>query len=215
MLDDAKRRNSRPGTSRPERIAHRLRAACLAKGWDVGELARRAGVSRTTLYHLQRGETRHPRNATLNRIAVALDVPPDELTGDESTGPHADREHQFTRSSVFDRDTNTYVKVVCEDNPELFRGWNQGEWDELYSTFGTGGALNSEGVVESAQRINAKRETSRRLSLLLETHLADVTSSLIDALYKHVQPRGDLFAGPQLSALIDAHRDNEDPRREE
>lgn len=176
----------------PLRLAVRIRAGCLRKGWSFGQLAERAGVSRTTLYHLERGRISRPRLATLGRIAAALEFDPRQLAGlsgpvrpnwTEETG----REDERRR---FDRSTNTAVSDACRESPELFADWVPSEWDELYSTFGTGGPLTSEGVAETARRINHKRETVRQLQIVLETHLAEVAAGMVETLFRMVTPSG-------------------------
>jgi transcriptional regulator with XRE-family HTH domain len=49
------------------------------KGWGPDELANRAEISRTALYQIENGKTGLPRAATLRRIAVALEVPMENL----------------------------------------------------------------------------------------------------------------------------------------
>jgi transcriptional regulator with XRE-family HTH domain len=65
-----------------------------AKGWGPDELANRAEISRTALYQIESGKTGLPRAGTLRRIAVALEVPMEDLLGydDNSNGTEtADR----------------------------------------------------------------------------------------------------------------------------
>lgn len=95
----------------------------------------------------------------------------------------------------FDRLTNPVIDDVRAESPELFAGWTDAEWDQLYSTFGVGGALRAEGVREAASQIQRQRETVGRLQIVLETHLRDVAEELIGALFRLVQvslptPRG-------------------------
>jgi len=195
-------------------LAARFRACCLRKGWDIGELARHAGVSRTTLYHLERGMIRRPRISTLCKIAEALEVTPeqlwgtDELPDDNPSEPQAKTSTsspslQIVRSPRrktnsnnnsdwqrdFDRSTNCVVTEVYQESPELFAGWTDDEWDELYSTFGTGGPLTAEGVADATNRMNQKRETVRKLQIVLDTHLGDVAAKLIATLYQMVRPQ--------------------------
>ena len=61
----------------------------------------------------------------------------------------------------------------------------------LYSTFGEGGPLNQQGVVEFAQQMNCKRDTLRKLQVVLETHLCLVAVNLIETLYGmvHIQSK--------------------------
>ena len=172
-----------------EKLAAQIRAGCLRAGWNIGELARQAGVSRTTLYHLERGATRQPRYPTLQRIAAALGISPESLCEPSPKQPEqlrniSDRNAQGSR--LFDRATNKEISEVHNEFPELFSGWADEDWDELYSTFGEGGALNSEGVVEFAQQINLKRDTLHKLQVVLETDLCPVAVNLIETLYRMV-----------------------------
>ena len=183
-------------------LVARFRACCARKGWNLGQLARHAGVSRQTLYQLERGVTRKPRFSTLGKIATALDVTPEHLIGierpqsvdfarthdfssrvgiDETT---VDRSHEESPAQRdFDRRTNGAVANVVDESPQLFTGWNADEWDELYSSFGTGGPLTPEGVVETAARMNRKRETIRKLHVVMETHLGELASGIVDVFY--------------------------------
>ena len=174
----------------PEKLAAQIRAGCLRKGWNIGELARQAGVSRTTLYHLERGTTRKPRYPTVQGIVAALGISPESLCEPSPKQPEqlrniSDRNAQG--SGVFDRATNEEISEVHHEFPELFSGWADEDWDELYSTFGEGGSLNSEGVVEFAHQINLKRETLHQLQVVLETHLCPVAVNLIETLYEMVR----------------------------
>jgi DNA-binding XRE family transcriptional regulator len=60
-------------------LAQRVREFRYSKGWGPDELASRAEISRTALYQIESGKTELPRAGTLRRIAVALDVPMEEL----------------------------------------------------------------------------------------------------------------------------------------
>lgn len=53
-------------------------------GWSLEELAERAGVSRSTLHHLEHGTTPQPRLLTLHRVARALGVAVESLVGSEA-----------------------------------------------------------------------------------------------------------------------------------
>ena len=192
----------------PQKLAVKIRAGCLHQGWNYDELARRAGVSRTTLYHLERGRTRQPRYATLNRIAAALELSVESLcdpTAIQGSSLRNSAETHSEHSRLFDRATNKAVSDVRRDSPELFSDWSAEEWDELYSTFGTGGALSAEGVVGAARQMNQKRDVLRQLQVVLETHLADVASHLIETLYGMVHIESNLADSPELAALIARH----------
>lgn len=196
--------------SAAQRIAAHIRTECLRRGWDSGTLAQRAGISRTTLYQLERGRIARPRRSTLSKIAHALELAPEELLGSMTPDSPADSPEFHSDADAareFDRRTNPVVTEVCIDRPELFRGWSAAEWDELYSCFGTGGQLTRAGVVETAQAVNRKRETQRQLEVVLETHLADVAARMVETLYHMVQPSDNLRNTPQLQALLEEHRD--------
>lgn len=63
----------------------RLRDVRLAKGMSLARLAEKAGVSKLTIVNLEAGRTT-PRVETLQRLADALGVSPEELTPSGSTG---------------------------------------------------------------------------------------------------------------------------------
>jgi transcriptional regulator with XRE-family HTH domain len=65
-------------------LAQRIRDFRYSKGWGPDELANRADISRTALYQIESGKTELPRAGTLRRIAVALEVPMDELLGNSA-----------------------------------------------------------------------------------------------------------------------------------
>ena len=164
-------------------IGQRILSGRLRKGWNQIELAERAAVSRTTLYQLERGEIASPRAGTLHRIAQALGLPVSLLQAAElpqSFAPPVDERD-------VDRQTNPFVDVVREEYPQIFAGFTPADWDELYSSFGTGGALTEEGVLAAAQVIAGKREILRRVSVLLETHLAEPTRAMVDSLFALIE----------------------------
>jgi transcriptional regulator with XRE-family HTH domain len=178
----------------PADVAANVRAACAEKGWNLGQLARQARVSRTTLYLLERGKIGKPHVTTLSRLAAALEVPPERLMRSAMPHPRAasigsaigDCPDEAASRTAFDRSTNPLVAEVHAESPGLFAGWSAAEWDELYSTFGTGGALTRQGVVETAEHISRKRETVRQLQVLLETHLGAAVARMVESLYEMV-----------------------------
>jgi len=204
------------------RLAARVEAVCLSRGWDRNELARQAGISRTTLYSLEHGRTRRPHGSTLHQLAEALGVSPAEFWNPVETALEAGQglperstpktdilADDLDRRRQFDRDTNTLIPAVHADHPEFFAGWTAQEWDELYSTFGTGGQLSAAGVQETARKINRKRETIQQLNLLLETHLGDVAANLVESLYRMI--RSDGAAPPQVPYSPDTASDTPKP----
>lgn len=193
----------------PRVLAQRLQTLRLRAGWKLEEVADRAGISRSTLYYLERGFTPHPRAATIHRLAEAYGVQVELLIASSDTvtmrrstatvqegldhwsGAEHGASHpgdSLSAACRFDRATNPAVEAVAASDPQLFSGWCSGDWDELYSSFGTGGALNEEGVRQLAIQINRQRDTLQRLRVILQTHLADVVTEMIDALFRKICP---------------------------
>lgn len=76
----------------------RLRAAIKASGFGSSlRLAKRAGVSHTTITRLSKGGTRAANPRTLERIAKALQVSDDWLTGERKSLPYVAEWHRFKR----------------------------------------------------------------------------------------------------------------------
>jgi transcriptional regulator with XRE-family HTH domain len=179
-------------------LATRVRHERLNRGWDLSELARRAEISRTTLYHLEKGHTRRIRSSTVKTLADAFETSVEFLTGEASDS----RIRPSRIDGGFDRATNPSVAEVVNERPAVFEGWSRDDWDELYSEFGVGGPLTPLGVLSKAEAINEKRETVRQLHVVLDTHLRDVAREVIETFYKMVQaksaPRTDVAEPPQV-----------------
>ena len=186
-------------------IARRIRACCMERGWDEVELARRADVSRTTLYHLRLGKIRRPRITTLNSLAEAFEITLEHFLWGQSEPLRHLASSRSSASGDFDRSTNQAVRQVRDEHPQLFVNWTDREWEELYSTFGVGGALNETGVLSNARQINESRRTRRQLDVVLETHLREVAAKMVESLYRMVVPEGNVSPGADLEALISAH----------
>ncbi len=187
-------------------IWERIFSLCVQRGWDIGRLAREANVSRTTLHHWQQGKTTRPRNLTIYKLAEALQVDPASLlngtppsppvqppfSSPAATNPQPDCGNSDDldfeqRARLFDRQTNWAIQSVCEQTPSLFENWTDSQWDELFSSFGTGGEMNEEGIRREAAAINARQETVYQLQVVLETHLAEAARGVIRALYESLQ----------------------------
>jgi len=182
----------------------RIFSLCVQRGWDIGRLAREAKVSRTTLHHWQQGKTTRPRNLTIYKLAEALQVDPASLLGGVTAAAPVSVPAVFSSSQVtegeqavcrdlenqarlFDRQTNWTIQSVCEQEPSLFEDWDESQWDELFSSFGTGGEMNEAGIRQEAAAINARKETVYQLQIVLETHLAEAARGVIRALYESIQ----------------------------
>jgi len=161
---------------RPAEIAANLRRLMARQGLRMIDLAERTVLDERTIKSVLRGRAR-PQARTLYKLARGLNVPADELL--ETADPTA-------AARQFDRQTNPLVDEMVCAAPELFIGWTSAEFDELYSRFGTGGALNEEGVRAAADQMNQNREIHRQAALILETDQRDVLISVVKALYQKV-----------------------------
>ncbi|MAT16596.1 MAG: hypothetical protein CMJ46_15155 [Planctomyces sp.] len=177
---------------RIERFSHR-------KAISQQALAKKAGISRTFFSNLQRGKVRWPQSSTLRKIATALEIPLEELCDidderayQQDTAAGAITSGSTVNPAQLDRRTNPVVTEVYRSHPSLFEGWEAHDWDEIYSSFGVGGALTEEGVREVATQINEKRDLLRKVQVLLETHQRDQVVDMINSLYRSVQ-LGDEF----------------------
>jgi transcriptional regulator with XRE-family HTH domain len=171
-------------------VGARIRSECIRRGWDLQEFADRAGLSRTTVYNLEHGRTARPHPTTFGKLAALLDLPVDELLAPQWRDGASPESTSFAGGhgpSAFDVATNPAVTDVMRERPELFAGWDRDDVAELYSLFGVGGELNHRGVVCAAEAINRKRETIRKLHVVLETHLRERAIDLIDLLYDLVR----------------------------
>ena len=65
-------------TSDPE-LSDSLEALLRDRGWNASDLARAAGLTRSTVSNIVHGHRRNPRYETLLAIADALEVPVDDL----------------------------------------------------------------------------------------------------------------------------------------
>jgi len=166
-------------TSQAPDHAANLRRLMAREGMTLAELVRRSGLDHRTLKGILAGRHR-PQPRTLNRLAASFDVPVEELFQDPA----------LLRHRLFDRHTNPVVEEVVSEQPQLFHGWTAEEFDELYSRFGTGGALTAEGTVKAAEAMNRRRELLAKVTLLLETNESALLVTMIEALYARavVQP---------------------------
>ncbi|MFN0053490.1 MAG: helix-turn-helix domain-containing protein [Planctomycetales bacterium] len=225
-------------------LGDRLQMLRLERGWNMDKVALAASISRTTLFHLERGSIRRPHASTLHKLAQVFGIPVEDLR-EEKLAPRSSASLSDTRAGLsggdretspaprlrargeglpwglaamdsqrreFDRATNPVVAQVAGEQPELFTGWTDEDWDELYGQFATGGALREEGVRQTVQRINHDRETLYRLRVVLQTHLGTVAAGMVDTLYKlvSVEPQpGAVEAAAIASVAVDREIDAE------
>ena len=155
-------------------LAANVRRLMARDGLTYTDVVQTTGLDERTVRGLLRG-TNHPHARTLHRLAEGLGVSSDEL-------------FQPPRASArrFDRETNSLVEAVVADKPTLFEDWSEADFDELFSRFGTGGALSEAGVLAAAEEMNAKRTLLQQVSVILESGESDLLTSLVDLLYRRV-----------------------------
>jgi len=152
-----------------------LRRLMAREGMTLDDVARVSGLDDRTIKGILTGRKR-PQARTLHRLARGIGVSADELFQDPS----------LLAYRTFDRRSNPVVEEVVEANPQLFEGWTQGDFDELYSRFGAGGHLNAEGTLEAVRTMNAKRQVLDKVSLILESSESSLISEIVDVLYQRV-----------------------------
>jgi transcriptional regulator with XRE-family HTH domain len=152
---------------------HRLMARL---NLTVREVSERTGLDQRTIKDLLRGSKSKPHARTLHQLAAGLQVDVNELFQTPALLAHR----------AFDRATNPVVDDYLAEHPDAVEGWSQDEFDELYSHVGTGGGLTLDGTSRMIAAINRKRETWRKMAVLLETSDADLLSGIVDLLYERV-----------------------------
>jgi transcriptional regulator with XRE-family HTH domain len=99
-------------------IQQRLRE----RGWSYGEVARRGGLPRSTVYTLAttRNLARPPRPATIDALAKGLDVPVSAVraAAAESTGLHYYDEVPTGQEHPTDRERELLIASIDELTPE-------------------------------------------------------------------------------------------------
>ena len=174
-------------------IADNLRRLMTRRGISLDALAQTSGVDRRTIAAVLRGNKR-PHSHTVYRLAQGLAVPADEFFQDPSLLVHR----------AFDRQTNPLVDEVVAERPDVFASWSEADFDDLYSRFGTGGALTREGALAAAERINRVRALQEKVALVLETHEAELLEQFVELLYHRVAVVGPISppgADPGTSLL--------------
>lgn len=99
-------------------IQQRLRE----RGWSYGDVARRGGLPRSTVYTLAttRNLVRPPRPATIDALAKGLDVPVSAVrtAAAESTGLHYYDDVPAGRDDLADRERELLIASIDELTPE-------------------------------------------------------------------------------------------------
>jgi transcriptional regulator with XRE-family HTH domain len=155
--------------------AANLRRLMARQGLTLQDLMQRTGLHERTLKGILAGSNK-PHARTLHRLAAGLGVEADELFQDPS----------LLAFRAFDRETNPVVEDVVKSNQELFVGWTQAEFDELYSRFGAGGGLTQQGTLEAVKQMNQKRDIHQKVDLLLESGERALLSGFVELLYQRI-----------------------------
>ena len=164
-------------------LAQRVRDFRYSKGWGPDELASRAEISRTALYQIESGKTELPRAGTLRRIAVALDVPMEDLLGNgeaEAIQPVAARHpaHHVNRA---------YGWSTVEDTPVKAKG------GVSYGGLAAAGGEEPRVANESLTRprsLNSETSYAREGELMSKLHdllhspFSDCITSIVDDLHR-------------------------------
>lgn len=162
-----------------------LRRLLAQHGLTIAEVASRAEIDRRTVQAVLNDSGKpHPR--TIHQLADALGVAADEF--------YVEPSQLLYRQ--FDRETNPVVAEVVEARSALFDGWTAGDFDELHSRFGTGGALTHEGVQTVAEEMNLRRALHEKLAVLLESSHKELAQKMVELLYNQAIVSGQA-AGPE------------------
>jgi transcriptional regulator with XRE-family HTH domain len=99
-----------------------IRQRLAERGWSYGEVARRGGLPRSTVYALAttRNLARPPRPATIDALARGLDVPVSAVraAAAESTGLHYYGEPSARSQDPADRERELLIASIDELTPE-------------------------------------------------------------------------------------------------
>lgn len=166
-----------PATGAPnaQTIATNVRRLMARDGLTFGDVVSATGLDERTVRGLVRGKN-NPHARTLHKFVSGLGLAIDELFQ-----PVARSDRQ-----AFDRATNPLVEAIIRTRGELFADWADADFDELFSQFGAGGALNEEGVVAAADAINHKRALLRKVAVILESSESELLADFVKLLYRRV-----------------------------
>lgn len=155
--------------------AHNVRRLMARNGMTLRDLVGASGLHERTVKAALSGAGK-PHARTLHRLALGLGVSADELFQLPAAA----------RVSAFNRQTNGAVDAIVARDPKRFADWTEGDFEELYSHFGTGGALTGDGAEKVVAAIDHKREVHRKVALLLESSQAELLSGFVELLYRKV-----------------------------
>jgi len=152
-----------------------LRRLMAREGMTLRDVADRCRLDERTIKTILSGDST-PHARTLHKLSQGLGVAVDELFQTPSALAY--------RS--FDRQSNPHVEEAILEEPRVFEGWSGDDFGELYSRFGVGGALTTNGVLEAAERMNRNREIHRQVAFLLESPERELLTTMVQVLYQRV-----------------------------
>lgn len=162
--------------------AANLRRLMAQHGLTVARVAQKCGLDERTIRGILNGSKPHARS--IHKLATGFGVSTDELFLDTSL--------LVRRRS--DRQTNPAVDEVISEHPDLFDGWTEADFYELYSRVSTADALTTKEAleaVEAVQAMNAKRLVHEKADLLLESGEAEVPCGIVNLLHRKAVLDGD------------------------
>ncbi|REJ66205.1 MAG: XRE family transcriptional regulator [Planctomycetota bacterium] len=157
-----------------------LRRLMAREGLTLEEVVQRSGLDQRTVKSIL-SQTSTPRARTLHRLAAGLGCSPDEFFQDPASLAHR----------LFDRETNPHIEQAIAEHPDWFANWTEPDFDELYSRFGTGGALAAESISQVVETMNRNRIVHRRVALILESGEAEFLVELVQLLYHRIAVESD------------------------
>jgi transcriptional regulator with XRE-family HTH domain len=156
-------------------FAANVRRLMARAGLTLQQVVEATGLNERTIKAILGGRSK-PHARTLHRLADGLGVAADELFQNPSLLTHR----------LFDERTNPVVQEVVNSQPQLFEGWTQADFEELYSRFGTGGALTPAGTTQVVLAMNRNRDVHQKVALLLESAEAEFLMGVVELLYQRI-----------------------------
>lgn len=173
-----------PATTRlssdAQRVAHNLRRLMARFDLTYQQVVEATGLDERTIRSMALGRTR-PHARSVHKLAEGLGVETDEFFRDQPS----------LNATAFDRATNPMVDIVRREHPELFEGWREQDFAELYSRVGQGGELTREGALAAAARMNDRRRVIDQARVLLETSEGPLLAEMVRVMYERVVRRGE------------------------
>lgn len=81
--------------NRDAKVGELLKTARRQRGWSQGELAKRSGISQSTLWRIENGLIAEPKIGIMLRLAEALGLDIHQLIGQPSLASSEEQEHRI------------------------------------------------------------------------------------------------------------------------